>query len=127
MEKRESIIITTILAIFMAGIFSILAIRMDNKSTANLMLDMIKYGDAPNEYTIEVKNWEKSYVDGGSTEHFTLYETLTRNKEHSKYIVVMSDNSRDTKSAFVVSNINDIDNTSKRVTHDSTFAPTVRK
>lgn len=127
MEKRESIIITTILAIFMAGIFSILAIRMDNKSTANLMLDMIKYGDAPNEYTLEVKNWEKSYANDVSTEHFTLYETLTRNKEHSKYIVVMSDNSRDTKSAFVVSNINDIDNASKRVTHDSTFAPTVRK
>lgn len=127
MSKKESFGIITILAVFMVAIISVLAIRMDNKITANLVLDMIKYGDAPNEYTIEVTTWEKSYAYGVGTEHFTLYETLSRNKEHSKYIVVMSDDSRDTKSAFVVNNVNNIDATSKRVAHNFTFSQIVRK
>lgn len=126
MTKKESIGIITIFAVFMTVVLSILVIRMDNKLSATRILDMIKYDDVPNEYTIEVTNWEKSYAYAG-TEHFTLYETLSRNKEHSKYIVVMSADSSDTKSAFVVDNINNIDDTSKRVTRDSTFSPIVRK
>ena len=126
MTKKESIGIITIFAVFMAVVLSILVIRMDNKLSATRILDMLKYDDVSNEYTIEVKNWEKSYAYAG-TEHFTLYETLSRNKEHSKYIVVMSDDSHDTKSAFVVSNIDNIDDTSKRLTHDSTFSTIVRK
>lgn len=121
MKKSESIIITTILAIFMAVVLSIWAIRTLNKSDAGYVLYMLKNYDVPNEYIIEVKDWEKSYSDGHITEHFTLYETLKEDKKHSKYVVVRHNDSNNTTAAFVVSNI---DTTSKRVS-PAMFAPEV--
>ena len=125
MSKKESFGIITILAVFMAVVLSIWAIRTLNKSDAEYVLYMLKYYDAPNEYITEVKDWKKSYSNSHITEHFTLYETLNENKKHSKYVVVISDDSSNTKSAFVVSNIDNIDDTSKRVTH-AMFAPVVK-
>lgn len=98
-KKNSGIIILT--AIFIIGIFTILFINLGNKSIATHVLDVLATGKT-GEYIVELESLDKTYATN-INEHYTLYETLDRKKEHSKYVVVISDDARLEKSAFVVS------------------------
>ena len=94
----------------LVGIASILALiaillatfRWSNSNTASYVLDNVS-NKKSNEYITEVSSWDKSY-SSGIAEHCAVFKCLMRDKTHAKYVMVLSDNSRSTKTAFVITN-----------------------
>lgn len=94
----------------LVGIASILALiaillatfRWSNSNTASYVLDNVS-NKKSNEYITEVSSWDKSY-SSGIVEHCAVFKCLMRDKTHAKYVMVLSDNSRSTKTAFVITN-----------------------
>lgn len=74
-------------------------IHLGNKSTVHSVLNLVAI-NKNNEYLVELEHIENAR--NTTIENYTLYEILTRDKEHGKYVIVVSQNDRVEKMAFVV-------------------------